>query len=29
MHMLRRDGDVFEAFGEIYFSCVFPGAIKA
>ena len=27
--MLRRDGDVFEAFGEIYFSCVFPGAIKA
>jgi dTDP-4-dehydrorhamnose 3,5-epimerase len=29
MHMLRRDWDVFEAFGEIYFSCVFPGAIKA
>ena len=27
--MLRRDGDVFEAFGEIYFSCVFPGKIKA
>ena len=27
--MLRRDWDVFEAFGEIYFSCVFPGAIKA
>ena len=27
--MLRRDWDVFEAFGETYFSCVFPGAIKA
>lgn len=27
--MLRRDWDVFEGFGEIYFSCVFPGAIKA
>ncbi len=27
--MLRRDWDVFEGFGEIYFSCVFPGKIKA
>lgn len=29
MHMLRRDSDVFEEFGEIYFSTVNPGAIKA
>ena len=28
-HMLREDGDVFERFGEIYFSMVYPGAIKA
>lgn len=28
MHMMRNDSDVFEAFGEIYFSCVNPGAIK-
>ncbi len=28
MHMLREDDAVFERFGEIYFSCVFPGAIK-
>lgn len=28
MHMLRADSDVFEGFGEIYFSCVYPGAIK-
>lgn len=28
MHMLRSDSDVFQSFGEIYFSCVFPGAIK-
>ena len=27
-HMLRCDEDVFESFGEIYFSSVFPGVIK-
>lgn len=29
MHMLRVDSPVFIQFGEIYFSTVFPGAIKA
>jgi dTDP-4-dehydrorhamnose 3,5-epimerase len=29
MHMLRRDDPDFEDFGEIYFSSVYPGAIKA
>jgi dTDP-4-dehydrorhamnose 3,5-epimerase len=28
MHMLRRDDPHFEAFGEIYFSVVYPGVIK-
>jgi dTDP-4-dehydrorhamnose 3,5-epimerase len=28
-HMLRDDSPVFERFGEIYFSLVYPGAIKA
>jgi dTDP-4-dehydrorhamnose 3,5-epimerase len=28
MHMLRADAPGFEQFGEIYFSCVWPGAIK-
>ncbi|MGI8663302.1 MAG: dTDP-4-dehydrorhamnose 3,5-epimerase [Acidimicrobiales bacterium] len=28
-HMLREDGERFEHFGEIYFSMVYPGAIKA
>jgi dTDP-4-dehydrorhamnose 3,5-epimerase len=28
-HMLRADSDGFEGFGEIYFSMVYPGAIKA
>lgn len=28
-HMLRNDSDVFSEFGEIYFSKVYPGAIKA
>jgi dTDP-4-dehydrorhamnose 3,5-epimerase len=28
MHMLRRDSKIFQDFGEIYFSCVYPGAIK-
>lgn len=29
MHMLRADAEHFECFGEIYFSVVYPGAIKA
>lgn len=29
MHMLRADDPRFERFGEIYFSVVYPGAIKA
>ncbi len=29
MHMLRCDSPVFKSFGEIYFSCVHPGAVKA
>jgi dTDP-4-dehydrorhamnose 3,5-epimerase len=28
MHMLRCDSEIFSRFGEIYFSCVFPGVIK-
>ena len=28
MHMLRCDSDIFQEFGEIYFSIVNPGAIK-
>jgi dTDP-4-dehydrorhamnose 3,5-epimerase len=27
-HMLREDSDVFERFGEIYFSMVYPDVIK-
>ncbi len=29
MHMLRENDPVFSKFGEIYFSCTNPGAIKA
>lgn len=29
LHMLRSDAEHFERFGEIYFSTVYPGAIKA
>jgi dTDP-4-dehydrorhamnose 3,5-epimerase len=29
MHMLRCDDSHFERFGEIYFSVIYPGAIKA
>ena len=29
MHMLRADDSHFEKFGEIYFSMVYPGVIKA
>lgn len=28
LHMLREDDDVFERFGEIYFSTVYPGVVK-
>lgn len=28
MHMLRCDSELFEKFGEIYFSFVYPGVIK-
>ncbi len=28
MHMIRNDSEVFRGFGEIYFSCVYPGVIK-
>jgi dTDP-4-dehydrorhamnose 3,5-epimerase len=28
-HMLRADDPVFERFGEIYFSQVYPGVVKA
>jgi len=28
MHMRREDSPLFSHFGEIYFSCTFPGAIK-
>lgn len=29
MHMMRKDSKIFSEFGEIYFSCTYPGAIKA
>ena len=29
MHMLRADSPIFKKFGEIYFSCTYPNAIKA
>jgi dTDP-4-dehydrorhamnose 3,5-epimerase len=29
LHMLRENSERFEHFGEIYFSMVYPGAIKA
>ena len=29
LHMMRADGPMFERFGEIYFSVVLPGAVKA
>ena len=28
LHMMRDDSEGFAGFGEIYFSCVYPGAIK-
>lgn len=28
MHMLRTGDAAFQQFGEVYFSCVYPGAIK-
>lgn len=29
MHMLRVDDPAFQQFGEVYFSCIYPRAIKA
>ena len=29
MHMLRSDSPVFRQFGEIYFSSIYPGVVKA
>lgn len=29
MHMLREDSPMFSRFGEVYFFCTHPGAIKA
>ncbi|MES9905356.1 MAG: dTDP-4-dehydrorhamnose 3,5-epimerase family protein [Sedimenticola sp.] len=29
MHMLREDSSLFTRFGEIYFSCTYPGVVKA
>lgn len=29
MHMLRNDAEHFAGFGEIYFSCIYPGVVKA
>ena len=29
MHMLREDSPVYSRFGEIYFSCTYPGVVKA
>ena len=29
MHMLRADSPEYKQFGEIYFSCTYPNAIKA
>jgi dTDP-4-dehydrorhamnose 3,5-epimerase len=28
LHMLRSDSEAYEAFGEIYFSTVYPGVVK-
>lgn len=28
-HMLKNDDEIFEKFGEVYFSYIFPGAIKS
>ncbi len=28
MHMLKCDSTIFQGFGEIYFSTIYPGAIK-
>ena len=29
MHMLRNDSEIFQKFGEIYFSTSYPGVVKA
>lgn len=28
MHMLREDSEHFSRFGEVYFSCTYPGVVK-
>ena len=28
MHMMRSDDDIFNGFGEIYFSTIYPDVIK-
>ena len=28
LHMMKSDDDIYEKFGEIYFSLVYPGVIK-
>ena len=29
LHMIRNDGVLFEKFGEVYFSEIYPGKVKA
>ena len=29
MHMMRSESQGFAGFGEVYFSCIYPGVIKA
>jgi dTDP-4-dehydrorhamnose 3,5-epimerase len=29
MHMMKASDDAFQQFGEIYFSLIIPGAVKA
>lgn len=29
MHVLRSDAPFFRQFGEVYISCIYPGAVKA
>lgn len=28
MHMMRKDSEIFQNFGEIYFSLTYPGVVK-
>ena len=29
LHMMRNDSELYDKFGEVYFSEIFPGAVKA